>query len=272
MSSKHRNIEKRKYQFTEKISTQIWHEHPCPENPYLPQSAYCYGYDLLELINKRSYTDVFYLIFRGELPTLEQSDLLEKLMVALINPGPRHPATRGAMIAGVGKTDPSLILPISLSIFSGTHVGAGCIEEAMIFMSENIDKNPGILAKNLLSNSKPPSEGDWHPAPGFGSRFNGIDMLTHEFAKRLSCMLGAGPALQWGEEFATSLKPHGIGWLVTGVAAATFCDLGFHPRVGPGLFQLLCAPGLLAHGIELANKPFTAMPFPSDKDYLIEDE
>jgi citrate synthase len=61
-----------------------------------------------------------------------------------------------------------------------------------------------------------------------------------------------------------------MGWLSTGVAAAAFCDLGFHPRVGAGLYQLLCAPGLLAHGFELANKPITAMPFLDEEHYVID--
>ena len=54
------------------------------------------------------------------------------------------------------------------------------------------------------------------------------------------------------------------------IAAAVFADLGFQPRAGGCLFQLLGAPGLVAHGIELANKPITAMPFVSDENYAIE--
>ena len=63
-----------------------------------------------------------------------------------------------------------------------------------------------------------------------------------------------------------------MGWLSVGVAAAVFADLGFHPRYGAGLFQLLSAPGLLAHGMEQANKPITAMPFVSDNAYVIDYE
>jgi citrate synthase len=61
-----------------------------------------------------------------------------------------------------------------------------------------------------------------------------------------------------------------MGWLTTGVAAAVFCDLGFQPKIGGALFQLLGAPGLAAHGLELANKPITAMPYISDENYVIE--
>jgi citrate synthase len=32
---------------------------------------------------------------------------------------------------------------------------------------------------------------------------------------------------------------------------------------------LLCAPGILAHGLELANKPITAMPFLQEEQYVI---
>jgi len=52
--------------------------------------------------------------------------------------------------------------------------------------------------------------------------------------------------------------------------AAILCELGFQPRMGAGMFQLISAPGIFAHGIEMANKPITAMPFPDDKDYSIE--
>jgi len=48
--------------------------------------------------------------------------------------------------------------------------------------------------------------------------------------------------------------------------------LGFSHHAGAGLFQLLGAPGLWAHGVELANKPATAMPFVKDENYVIKYE
>jgi citrate synthase len=81
---------------------------------------------------------------------------------------------------------------------------------------------------------------------------------------------GAGKILNWTNEFAHALLSHKMGWLPAGLAAAVFVDLGFQPRLGPGLFQLISAPGLFAHGIELANKPLTSMPFINDENYVIE--
>lgn len=79
-------------------------------------------------------------------------------------------------------------------------------------------------------------------------------------------------ALQWGNAFAEAIKPYNQAWLNTGICAAAFIDLGFISRAGAGLFQIICAPGLLAHGIELSNKPRTAMPFVDEEHYVIEPE
>ncbi len=62
----------------------------------------------------------------------------------------------------------------------------------------------------------------------------------------------------------------GIGLLKTGLCAAVLAELGFQPRQGSGLMQLMAAPGLLAHGVEYANKPLTSMLFESDENYEID--
>lgn len=272
MKGEQRKVRSRNEVFARRTATRIWQEQAMEENPYIAASCRCYGYDLLELMEKRSFVDVLFLLLRGDLPSREQAMLLESLMIALINPGPRHPATRAAMLAGVGKTDPVHILPISLSILGGSHLGAGSVEEGIRFFRKQLKKEPQMVAREIMADSSPPDEGDWHPAPGFGSRFGNIDKIPEQIAKRLKGLAGVGKALPWGCDFAEVLQPHGVGWLLTGLAAAVFSDLGFQPRAGAGLFQLLSAPGLLAHGLELANKPITAIPFPSDEDYYIEQE
>ncbi|BCR04379.1 hypothetical protein DESUT3_14480 [Desulfuromonas versatilis] len=191
-------------------------------------------------------------------------------MIALMNPGPRHPATRAAMNAGVGKTDTVHILPISLSILGGKHLGAGEIEDAMRFFRKMNKSKAEDVYNKILKERVPPNEGDWRPVPGFGSRFGDIDEMPRQFANYLKSLPGAGKSLSWGSKLADTVKPLKIGWLTTGVAAAVFSDLGFHPRDCAGLFQLLSSPGLLAHGLEMAKKPITAMPFLSDEEYKIE--
>lgn len=263
---------KRDIHFAEKTITRIWQEEAAPGNPYLTTGCRCHGYDLMALMRKRSFVDVLFLLFSGELPSLEQAHLLESLMIAFINPGPRHPATRAAMNAGVGGTFPQHILPIALSVMGGCFLGAAEVEQAMRFLRKNLQVDPGQLAAQLLQAEKRPAEGDWHVAPGFGSRYGSIDPMPREIAKECARLPASGEALAWGEALAVALGPEGMGWVAAGVAAAVLCDLGFHPRTGAGLFQIICAPGLLAHGLELANKPITAMPFLDEEHYVIPEE
>ncbi|MGI1678607.1 MAG: citrate synthase [Cellvibrionaceae bacterium] len=267
------SVKKRKEEFVAKASTKIWKEIPSKENPYICESALCHGYDLIELMKKSSFIHVLYLMFRGELPCENNKELLERAMIAFINPGPRNSATRAAMDAGIGKTDAGLILPIGLNILSGNFRGAAEVELSMRWLRKHRKFSPKGLVAELLEKStkeEEASEEDLTIAPGFGSHFGSIDKLTLNIADSLIGLSGSGDILLWGNEFAKELNLNNMGWLNTGVVAAVLCDLGFQPRMGAGLFQIMSAPGLYAHGIELASKPITAMPFPDDDHYFIE--
>jgi len=139
----------------------------------------------------------------------------------------------------------------------------------MAFLRQSRENSPAHVVAELMQGVKP-EKGDWHIAPGFGNRFGAIDPMPRQIAELLHNSPGSGEHLLWGIEFDNSLSTHNMGWLSTGVAAAVFCDLGFHPRAGAGIYQLLCAPGLLAHALELANKPITAMPFLDEEHYVID--
>lgn len=262
---KHEQVRSRNEPFAQKTSSQIWHETPAVDNPYIAASSWCYGYDLQELMHKRSYVDVIFLLFRGELPTPAQAELLQQLMIALINPGPRHAATRAAMNVGVGKTDPLHILPIATAVYAGEYSGAKEVETAMAFIVANSERDVAIVAQENFSDSHTAVE-----HTGFGIRHGGIELIAVKLAQQLQQLDGAGKALAWGNRLTGVLAPMKKNWLITGVAAAVLLDLGFTARVGAGFFQLLGAPGLLAHGLEMAGKPILSMPFVSDENYIIE--
>lgn len=281
MIKKHRHgqVRSRNEEFTQRTATKIWDERPSDDNPYIASTVKCHGYDLFELLKKKSFVDVFFLLFKGELPSSEESELLEALMIGLINPGPRHAATRAAMNAGVGKTNPIHILPIGLSVLGGNHHGAGIVDAAMRFFRKNQKQDALLFAKELMQRFtankeiKSDDKTDFFcdECPGFGSLYGGIDLISENLVEVLVNKAGAGPALKWGVKVSEISQESGVGWLSTGIASAVFADLGFHPRIGGSLFQLIRAPGIAAHGIELANKHFTAMPFVKDEDYLIEE-
>jgi citrate synthase len=265
-------VNKRDERHADKIATKIWYEKPSENNPYLASDSYLHGYDLLQLMRKRSYPDLIFLLFKGSLPSAREAELLNRLMVVLINPGPRHPATRAAMVAGAGKTDPVHIMPIAAAVMGGQHLGAGEVGEAMRFLARNKKYEPDELLVQLgVDDFSGNIEEDSHIAPGFGRRFGGIDQLVEKQVAALSELGEFGPCLGWGTRFAKALEPYQMGWLTTGMAAACLLDLGFHARVGGILYQLFTMPGMLAHGAEMIGKPHTVIPFVADENYVIEE-
>jgi citrate synthase len=267
-----RRVERRADRFAERAATRIWHEEPAADNPYVAAAARCHGYELSQLMQRCSYPQVLFLLMRGELPDARQAQLLERLMIGLINPGPRHPATRAAMNAAIGKTDASHVLPIALTVLGGEHLGAAEVEPSMRFLRKAADRPPQQVAAELMAQyGDQHGDPDCHLVPGFGRRFGSVDVLAAKIADELVATAGEGSMLAWGRDFSSQLHEQHMGWLATGVAAAAFCDLGIMPRAAAGLFQLICAPGLLAHGVELANKPVTALPWITDENYIVED-
>ena len=255
--------------FNSKAATSIWHEIPSKHNPYIASSCQLHGYDILQLMKLGNYLDIIYLLFRGELPTKDQSLLLEVLMIACINPGPRHPATRATMNAGVSKANYEHILPIGLMVLGGSIDGSAEVEQAMNFLAENNTQDPGNLAKKLLKENIT-SQGDVHIAPGFGSYYGEVNIMAAELADYLLELDGAGKYLKWGQQFVNLLSNKQLGWLPTGIVAAALADLGFGAREAAGMFQIMSAPGLLAHGLEQTHKPITAMPMLEDENYVVQ--
>lgn len=270
MTDTESKVERRNERFAERVETAIWLEQPAEANPYVAAAAYCHGYDLQELLARCSYWEFVYLLLTGRRCSPEQHELLEKLGIALANPGPRHPATRAVMAAAVSKTVAENVLPLGLSVLGGAHLGAAEVGDAMQFLRRAVQRDPAAEAAARVRDR---DASDAHPAPGFGTRFGGQDALSNALAASLAALPAAGKALLWGERFAQELKQRAAGaWLMPGLAAAAFLDLGFHPRMGASLYQWLAAPGLIAHAGELANKPLTAFPFIGDDKYFIDDD
>ncbi len=59
----HKEVKSRNETFVERTETRIWAEQTSTSNPYIASGALCHGYDLFELMEKRSFCDVFLFAF-----------------------------------------------------------------------------------------------------------------------------------------------------------------------------------------------------------------
>lgn len=269
-----RSVKSRKEPFVEKASTNIWQEQSAPDNPYLVEKTHLRGYDFDELTQHCDFTEMFYLLFLGELPNRNQKQLLQLLLVTFISPSPRHPASRSAMSLGGGKTFPQHILPASLGIAGGEYLGGRQVQLCMQLIQDNHQIIPALWleeqqARLAVADKALLAEG--RIIYGFGQQYGEIDPYASLLADKFLGKSFSGPHLTWCAGLVEELKPYYIGWLQTGIVAAVLCDLGFPPHAGAGLFQLIQAPGLLAHGLEAYPKSRTEFPFVRDEDYDIVD-
>jgi len=246
--------------FASKIETKITDEQSPIHNPYHVNKQLIHGYDHLDLIDNCNFADVIYLLLRGNLPSEKDSILFNKLALALINPGPRHPATQASITAGVGKTDTVNILPIALGVYGGAFDGAGDMEKTIRFLRKSSKKAVIEFEKDALNNK----------IPSITQHFGDADTYANILLDKLKPYAITGNVFSWLTQLQVLIYPKNIGVTKTSIAAAIFADLGFQPRQGAALMQLLAAPGLMAHGLEFSNKPVTAMLFEPDETYQIE--
>jgi len=248
--------------FADRVSTRICLEHPTPDNPYICQQQFLAGYNTLELVEKSSFIDVLLLLLQLELPKPEHKQLLETLMIGLINPGPRHPATKAGMAASISKTNAEHILPTSLSVMGGKRGGAAEVSESCTFLQANADVPVAdVTAVTSLEETQ-------RFAPGFGRHFGGFDHYIHSLAEKLIAINGATPHLSFAVNLGQHLHTQSAGLLDVGLAAAVMCDLGLGARESAVLYQFIRAPGLLAHGLEQTHRPINAIPLLEDEHYV----
>ena len=259
------NVQSRGEQFEDKITTKIWLEEPVESNAYITERAYCHGYDLHELMAKRTYSETLFLLFKGRLAEPHEATLFDALLIAFMNPGPRNNGSRAAVQAAVGKTDTLHILPIALSIFAGEQSGAKHLESAVRFFVKS-HRRPVNFALAALAND------DSRLQFGFGRIYDGLDALSANTLGQLLQVCPDASALQFAQDLNVLCNGRGFGLLPAGVAAAAFCELGILPKHASALYQMMAGPGMLAHGLEFVAKPRSQVPYLSDDNYeIVED-
>lgn len=233
------------------MRTAITEEIASAENPYVTEQQRVCGYDSLELTQSASFVATIFLLLSKEFPSKAQEELLNSLAIALINPGPRHPATRAAMVAGVSKSRHAHILPVALLTLNGDRGGSGEVEQSHAWLSAHLQEAPDLIKCQ---------------PPGFGDRYGSRDPLIARTLLHFASLSAAGPAIQWLVEYNQKCNEK-TGVLDTGLCAAVSLDLGFNSRQAAALFQLFRAPGLLAHGLEQTHNPISAYPVMEDDTY-----
>lgn len=250
-----------------KISTGIWADVPDDSGK---KTTVCHGYDFYgDLLGRYSFTELLFLLLRGELPEKKEAALLERIMTGMINPGPKAWETAAAMTASVSRTTVGNMMMAGLAALQGRYNGALCVEKAMALLQAGLQshcrgKSMGDVATQL--------ESTFPDLPGFGLDRERQDaraaaILTSIKKDRLN-----GIHVDFAESLEAEINRLKKTWLtVQGLSAAVFLDLGFDAADGHGIYILASMPGVLAHGLEQMKKGnWNTFPFYETPDYTPE--
>ncbi|MDG9671859.1 citryl-CoA lyase [Hahella sp. CR1] len=254
--------------------TKVWSEEPEADNPFAAHSALCYGYDVYgDILTKASWFEYLYLLFRGEKPNADQAQLLEKLAIALANPGPREASVRAAMNGGVGGCPHAASLMASLAVGAGQYGGG---HEVYILMQlwRECGTDVEQWRARLPSPVSDTREDIWRPmehAPGFDPNGESCPKPVRQVLEALA-EIPCAITVRWLAQHRQELEAIADAPLaLSGVAAAALHDLAMNEHAAVMLYLMLRLPGAAAHAIEQRDLGWKMFPFYGDHIKLTDD-
>ena len=218
---------------------------------------------------------MIWLMLRGDLPSRAQADLLEAAMVPGVDHGPHAPSIAIARMAVTCGLPVNGAMASAINVLDDIHGGAGqqCME-----IYREIDAEAGAggdlvaAATAVIERRRDAGE---KIVPGFGHRFHPVDPRTAPLfalvakAEAAGVVSGRFTAIGHAVETAISaIKKRHIPMNIDGITAVIFCELGFEPELGRGLFILSRSVGILAHAWEQKQRGRRIMgPMPKEIPY-----
>ena len=248
----------------EMIHTQIWHEEPQADNPFIAEHCFCSGFNVYQdLLRHASWFEYLYLLFTLEKPDRWQADMLEKIAVAIAHPGIRDHSVRAAMCAGVGGSTAAASLMAALAVGAGQLNGA---REIYLVMERWHQCGTDLTAwRNMLKHPPRARRATvWpyidHP-PGFdphGSRCAQPVLAT------LAALTAIKPSgrLAWLTENRPALESYaGSPLAMPSVIATAFVELDLSSEQAEMMYLMLRLPGAAAHALEQKQIGWKKYPF-----------
>ncbi|WP_153108874.1 citryl-CoA lyase [Propionivibrio limicola] len=211
------------------------------------------GYAIQDLIGKVSFPEMIWLMLKGDLPSRAQAQLLEAAMVPCVDHGPQAPSCAIARMAVTCGLPVNGALASAINALDDIHGGPAqrCME-----IYNEIDAEAGADGDLLAATAAVLARSEKY-MPGFGHRWHPIDPrvapLFSLVDKAVADGTISGRFAAIGRAVEVVLKEkkgRTIPMNIDGVTAAIFCELGFPPELGRGIFILARSVGLLAHAWE----------------------
>jgi len=228
-----------------------------------PNKILVRGYNLMDLVGRYSYTDLTYLLWRGELPSPEHSRMMDALLTVCLEHSLNAPsvdATRFVASSGV-----PLQAAVSAGIAAIGEWHGGAIEQAAKMLQEAViqmkgkQKSVNEIAERILLGHRDQKQ----KVPGYGHPTHTQDPRTKKLLEVADSTHLCGPHTELAQAMESLTEKFFRKRLilnVDGCIGAIISDMGFDWRLGKGFFMVSRTPGLIAHAYEQMyyDKPYKA--------------
>jgi citryl-CoA lyase len=219
------------------------------------------GYDLEELITKLNFTQMIFLLWKGELPNKKEEALFNTILVASAEHGISPPSITAARLAYSGSGQFNSAVAAGL-LAIGKHHG-GAIEQCAHLLQIHIDeefqgKSSDVVAKHIVDNMTERKQ----RIPGFGHKiYTDADPRAQKIldtAKKQGFSGKYVETLFAIEKYLETKKGKKFPINIDGAIAAILLEMGFDWKLGMGFFLMARTAGIIAHVSEEAikEKPF----------------
>lgn len=211
------------------------------------------GYDVSDLMAGRTFTDLIALLFKGELPSVDERAVLDAVLVGMAAPGSGAPSCAAARLAASGnRASLSAAVAAGILAIGDEHGGAGsnCMEliaEGLgLVASDGLsidDAAARVVARERAANRR---------LPGFGHRVHTRDPRTPVLFEMARHRGVAGDGVRFTEavERALASQVRPLTTNIDGALAALLHDMGYPPPAGRLVFIVGRVAGIAAEVAE----------------------
>jgi citrate synthase len=238
----------------EQIVSTIWGEEAEPADPFAAARCICSGYDVYgDLLGKARWVEYLYLLLTAERPSSIQADLLERLAIAVGNPGPRDYSVRAAMAGAVGGSGAAASLMAALGVAAGFQNGA---REVMLAVSmwHRFERDiynwvSALGDRTAWEETRDPLWAVPENPPGFNEKRVCPTPVLQTLKHLAEIHPGGNLDFLLQNRFKMQAAA-GFNLGMSGVAAAALSDLNLNPPQAEMLYLFLRLPGAMAHALE----------------------
>jgi citrate synthase len=223
-----------------------------------PGSIRYHGYRIQDLIGHTSFAGMVWLMTRGELPTPEQSHLLDAALLSAVDHGPQAPSiaiARMAATCGVGLNN---AMASAMNVLGDVHGGAG---EQAVEMYTRIEAlwSSGLGLDAAVEQGLDATIAQYGKfISGFGHRFHPVDPRAPRLLELVDEAVASGvvsgryATVARTVEAALTARKGGrkIPMNIDGATAVIYAELGFPAPLARGIFCISRSVGILAHAWE----------------------